>query len=116
MPGLRYTASLSTRIISRPVKSRKDKTRGRGTAGPLAQQRAAERLPVGHVEADPELNQPTHDIGTIEHHLRDEVLVGRVVAGFDGVFKMLLWTVIGADSGLDAAFCHNGVAVAEPEL
>ena len=87
-----------------------------GPARPLAEHRPAERLIVGLVEADPELDQPAHDIRAIEHHFCKELLVGRVVARLERILEVSLWGVFRSHGGLNTAFGHNGIAVAQPKL
>ena len=70
-------------------------------------------LLVGQIERDAKLDQPAHDIGTVEHHLRHEMPVGRIVARPDRVLEVLLGAVVLADRRLDPALGHDGVAVAE---
>ena len=56
------------------------------------------------------------DIRAVEHHLRDEMPVGRISGRPERVLEVSLGAVVRADRGLDAAFGHDGVAVAQAQL
>ena len=95
----------------------REDARRRGAARLLAQQLAAEGLvAVFEVEMHAQADQPADDVGAIHRHLRDELGFGAEVPRAQRVFEVPLRAVVGADCGLDAAFCHHRVAVAQAQL
>ena len=71
---------------------------------------------VLQVEHHAELDQPADHVGAVHHHLRDELGLAAEVAGAQRVLEVQLRAVVLADGGLDAAFGHHGVAVAQAQL
>ncbi len=90
--------------------------RRRGAARFLAQQVAADGPIVFEIELDAELDQPADDVGAVHHHLRDEIRLAAEVTGAQRVLEVQLGTVVRAHGGLDAAFGHDRVAVAQAQL